>query len=110
MEPEEFSRLMDDCWESIAFVAFNGFNRYGRGVVDLMEPRQSLDRCYVVYDHGEPDPRTARMIAEYDPAWEVLVRYQQMDGSVITLRIRTRPDQLHPWQIWLSKRLSEEEE
>lgn len=89
MEPEEFSRIITECWESIAFYAFDGFRRWGRGVVGLMEEQDSLKQCYIVYDEGKPDPRTTRLIAEYDPAWEVLVQYPQPDGSPVTLRIRT---------------------
>lgn len=110
MNPEKFSRIIADCWESIAFVAFDGFRRMGRGVVALMEDQDALEQCYVVYREGQPDPRTAHLIEEYDPAWEVLVQYLQTDGSTVTLRVRTRPDQRHPWRIWLFNRLDEDQE
>lgn len=110
MRSEEFNRIIADCWESIAFVAFDGFRKMGRGVVALMEELDSLEQCYVVYPEGKPDPRTARLIEEYDPAWEVLVQYLQPDGAAVTLRIRTRPDQRHPWRIWLFSRLEGEQE
>jgi len=110
MKPEEFSRTVSDCWESIAFIAFDGFHKMGRGVVALMEEQDSLGQSYVVYGEDQPDPRTARLIEEYDPIWEVLVQYVQEDGCPVTLRIRTRPDQRHPWRIWLFNRQGEEQE
>lgn len=110
MKPEEFNRIITECWESIAFVAFDGFRRWGRGIVALMEEHDSMEQCYVVYNEEQPDPHTARLIEEYDPAWEVLVQYLQSNGSAVTLRLRTRPDQRHPWRVWLFSRLEEDEE
>lgn len=104
MNAEYFARLIMDCWESIAFVAFEGYLKMGRGVVALMRDDVPLEQCYAVYREGEADPRTDRLVAEYDPLWEVLVQYVQPEGSVITLRIRTRPDQRHPWQVWMGDR------
>lgn len=103
MQAEDFNRLIRDCWESIAFVAFDGFQRMGRGVIALMDDLP-LEQCYSVYREGEADPRTARLITEYDPVWEVLVQYIQPEGSAVTLRIRTRSGQRHPWQIWMFDR------
>ena len=108
MKAEEFNRLIRDCWESISFVAFDGFQKMGRGVVALMEDQLPLEQSYIVYGEGETDPRTARLIAEYDPPWEVLVQYMQPEGSVITLRLRTSPDQRHPRQVWMYNRTGNE--
>jgi hypothetical protein len=104
MHAEYFNRLIRDCWESIAFVAFDGYLKMGRGVVALMMDDLPLEQCYVVYREGGADPRTARLVAEYDPVWEVLIQYVRPEGSAITLRIRTRPDQRHPWQVWMGDR------
>lgn len=108
MQAEDFNRLVRDCWESIAFVAFDGFQTIGRGVVALMEDRLPLDKCYIVYEDGEADLRTAQLLAEYDPACEVLVRYIHPEGSPVTLRIRPQAGQRHPWQIWMFNRTEDE--
>jgi len=100
MSPEKFNRIVIECWESIAFVAYEGYLNKGRGVVVLMEEQSTLEQSYVPYRADNADTRTAKLIAEYDPAWEVLVQYRRPDLATITLRIRTRPDQRHPWRIW----------
>lgn len=104
MKAEEFNRLLLDCWESIAFVAFDGFLTMGRGVVALLDDRLPLEKCYIVYKEEETDPRTAQLLAEYDPVSEVLIQYIQPGGSTVTLRVRPQAGQRHPWQAWLFNR------
>ncbi|HHO47301.1 MAG TPA: hypothetical protein ENN06_02415 [Desulfobacteraceae bacterium] len=104
MNAEDFNRMLRDCWESIAYVAFDGFQKMGRGVVALLKEDLPLEHCYIVFREGEPDQRTARLVAEYDPVWEVLIQYVQPGGSAVTLRIRAGADQRNPWQVWMGNR------
>lgn len=110
MKAEDFNRLIQECWESIAFVAFDGFQTMGKGVVALLEDRLPLEKCYTVYKEGETDPRTTQLLAEYDPTCEVLVQYIQPEGAAVTLRIRPQAGQRHPWQVWMFNRTKDEKE
>ncbi|MDD3619434.1 MAG: hypothetical protein RBR09_08875 [Desulfobulbaceae bacterium] len=104
MNAEDFNRMLRDCWESIAYVAFDGFQKMGRGVVDPLKEDLPLEHCYIVFREGEPDQRTSRLVVEYDPVWEVLVQYVQPEGGPVTLRIRACAGQRNPWQVWIGAR------
>ena len=66
MKPEKFNQIVEDNWESIAYVAYDGFQKMGRGLVVLLEDKDSLDHSYVVLEEGTSDPRTSRLVSEYE--------------------------------------------
>ena len=114
---EEFDRLLEACWEQIALYAFAQYKEAGRGAVlferhglDEDVLNDQVDLGYTVYEPGRPEALAARMIEEYDPAWEIVLQYLRPDGSVRTARIRTAPGNRHPWRIYLFERLIQEDE
>lgn len=114
---EDFDILLEACWEQVALFAFTKYRAAGQGVVAL--ERQGLEDDilhdqvnlgYAVYEPGRPDADTTRMIEEYDPEWEIVFQYLQVEGSVRTARIRTAPGNRHPWRIYLFEQLMQDEE
>ena len=114
---EEFANILDYWWEQIALFAFSEYKKSGRGAVFLVRHSLANDILddgvelgYTVYEPGRPDTDVARMITEYDPAWEIVFQYWRLDGNVRTARIKTAPGNRHPWRIYLFERLAEDEE
>jgi len=105
---DEFDIILGVCWEQIALFAFEQYKEKGRGAVSLDRhgleediQRDQVDLGYSIYEPGFPDPHVALMIKEYDPSWEIVFQYLRPDGEVRTARIRTGPDNRHPWRIYL---------
>ena len=114
---EDFDRLLEACWEQIALYAFAQYKEAGRGAVlferhglDEDVLHDQVDLGYAVYELGRPEAQAARMIEEYDPAWEIVFQYLRPDSNVRTARIRTAPGNRHPWRIYLFERLIQEDE
>ena len=106
-----FQRILDNYWEDIACLAYEGYQTSGKGGVfldsDGEDPTdEHISIGYAVYDHnaGKPDTNTARRITEYDPKWEVIFQYMRPDGSIHTLRLKTAPAARHPWRIWFFRK------
>ena len=109
---KDFDRLLEACWEQIALYAFAQYKEAGRGAVlferhglDEDVLHDQVDLGYAVYEPGRPEAQAARMIEEYDPAWEIVFQYLRPDSNVRTARIRTAPGNRHPWRIYLFERL-----
>jgi hypothetical protein len=105
---EDFERILEASWEQLALFAFAKHRENGRGVVlldrhglndDILYDQ--VDLGYAVYEPGQHDPDTARMIEQYDPAWEIVLQYLRPDGRARTARIRTAPGKRHPWRVYL---------
>ena len=113
---EDFDRLLHARWEQIALFAFEQFAANGRGAVFLdrygLEDDillNQVDLGFAVYESNSLDTDTVRMINEYDPDWEIVFQYLRPVGKIGTARIRTAPDNRHPWRIYLFDRLMKDE-
>ena len=115
---EIFDQIMNVYWEQIACYAYDGYREHGCGAVgiekiaaggDPEDPEFPL--CYILYDYNnqKPDPDAAKLIADYDPNYELLVQYLREDGSVRTARIRTAPGRRHPKRISFFETLMRED-
>lgn len=111
---EIFDHIMKVYWEQIACYAYDGYREHGRGAVGIKKisaegaPEDpELTLCYILYDYNnyKPDAAAAKMIADYDPDYELVVQYFREDGSVRTARIRTAPGRRHPKRISLFETL-----
>jgi hypothetical protein len=115
MTDNELTLLLDHYWEEIALFAYEQFSKRGRGVVSLDRHgfdddilADGIDLGYTMYQSNCPDENAAKMITEYDPEWEIVFQYLRPDGNVRTARIRTAPDNRHPWRIYLFDQLLQE--
>jgi hypothetical protein len=115
---EIFDQIMNVSWEQIACFAYDGYRAEGRGAVGIEKVYSGADPedlqftlCFIVYDYDRqnPDPDAAKMIANYDPNYELVVQYLREDGSVRTARIRPAPGQRHPKRISLFEALMRED-
>jgi len=111
---EVFHRGVALLWDKLGFFAYDRFHRYGRGAVGIDEVFEGegpgnlqLSLLYTVYDpeNGKLESRAAGMNRDYDPKWEMVVQYVRADGSVRTMRLRTKEGARHPWRIWLFEAL-----
>lgn len=77
-------------WDELIELARKGFTEFGRGVIAInRDDRDS--RCdsisvrteYRVYDFkkGRPDPEAARIIATYDPGFDMIIQFTDEDGN-----------------------------
>ena len=115
---EIFDQIMNVSWEQIACFAYDGFFAEGRGVVGIEKVSSgagpedpAFTLCYILYDYDrqKPDPAAAKLIADYDPNYELVVQYLREDGSVRTARIKTAPGQRHPKRISFFETLMRED-
>ena len=105
-----------DNWETLAFVAYDGYEKAGRLVVgierDEMNPAGAR-LLSVVYDFetGKPDPATAKLLAAYDPDTEIIIQFIDNGGHVRRQRLRTGPGARHPKRVFffeMLRRIDEE--
>ena len=115
---EIFDQIMNVSWEQIACFAYDGYLTHGRGLVGIEKIYSGADPedlqftlCFIIYDYEmqKPDPAAAKLIADYDPNYELVVQYLREDGSVRTACIRTAPGQRHPKRISLFEALMRED-
>jgi hypothetical protein len=95
-------------WETIAYVAYDGFERQGRGVV-AVEPDASgsVRFMYGPADFFQQQGQTEviHLLELYDPATEFLVYFQDTPAATRTLRVRTPEGGRNPKGIWFFRML-----
>jgi hypothetical protein len=97
-------------WETLAFVAYDWYEKHGRIVVAIEEDPddpQGARLLGVTYDFnsGKPDPRTVQLLVEYDPATEILIQFLDEAKHVRTQRLRTAPGGQHPKKVFFFEML-----
>jgi hypothetical protein len=109
---EELDCILKHGWHHIALFSYESYTKQGRGAVFFDRQghsknilKDSVHLGYIVYAQGKPDFKTAQMIADYDPSWELICQYRRPDGHIRSTRIRTAPDNQNPWGIYLFERL-----
>ncbi|HCC53475.1 MAG TPA: hypothetical protein DEQ20_00900 [Desulfobulbaceae bacterium] len=114
---KDFDSILATGWEQIALFAFENHKNNGRGAVCLERLENTgdiladhVDLRYVVYETGCPDPDSARLLADYDPSWEIVFQYLRPDHNVRTAKVRTAPGNRHPWRVYLFEKMLQEEE
>jgi hypothetical protein len=95
-------------WETIAYFAYDAFERQGRGVVFV----ETAASGTVQFVYGPVDFFQQRKLTEvirlldlYDPATELLVHFEVSPEATRTLRIRTPKDGQSPKCIWFFRML-----
>jgi hypothetical protein len=112
---EEVLEHIDATWEQVAFLALDGYNGSGRGIV-LLQPTGTGERdlrmtaSYVVPDPGRLDDEVTRLLTEYDPFAEILVMFEGHGGTTRTLRLSAGPGQRSPKRVWFFEVLRRLEE
>jgi hypothetical protein len=107
---QEIPRYVDDVlreWETIAFTAYDGYERLGRGVVGISREGDSAQLLYADRDFfaTQGNITVIKLIEDYDPEWEFLVLFDTDEGNTRTLRIRTPEGGQHPKRIWFFEML-----
>lgn len=96
-------------WEAIAYFAYDGFERQGRGVVAVeTDTAGSVNFMYGRADFFQQQKQTEviRLLELYDPAKEFLVQFQDTPETTRTLRVRTPEGGRNPKGIWFFRMLS----
>ncbi len=96
-------------WDAIAYFAYDGFEREGRGTVAVeRDISGSLQFIYLPADffQQQRDTEVIRLLELYDPATEFLVLFQDSDEATRTLRIRTPDGGQNPKGIWFFRMLA----
>jgi hypothetical protein len=93
-------------WESIAYFAYDGFERHGRGAVDVERNNSGTVRfTYAPAEFFRHQRQTdvVRLLELYDPAAEFVVCFEESPAATRTLRIRTPENGQGPKGIWFFK-------
>ena len=110
--PQHVAAALEE-WETIAFVAFEGFSRHGRGIVAIDVARGDGGDTlleYVVYPEVQEagtglDPAVRTILDQYDPDEEMIVQFVDSSGTVRTFRVRTSPGASPPRRVWFFEML-----
>jgi len=94
-------------WDTIAYLAYDGYEQQGPGVVGIIPGGNSSVLFYGTCDFFVKQGNTTvlRMIDEYDPDWEFLALFDTDDGNTRTLRIRTPEGGRRPKRVWFFEML-----
>lgn len=100
-------------WNTIAFESYDGYERFGRGVVGISLSDGKAEMLYGerAFFCRPGDDTIAQMIDAYDPALEFLVMFDTPQGQTRVLRIRTPSVGRHPKRVWffeMLRRVTEE--
>ena len=114
----EIPAYVDDVlreWVTIAFTSYDGYERFGRGVVGISLADGKTELLYGerAFFCRAGDDAIAQLIDAYDPTLEFLVVFDTPQGQTRTLRIRTPDGKRHPKRIWffeMLRRVNEESE
>jgi len=109
LTPELLRRALDE-WDALAFLAYDGFTRSGRGVLALERVPEEVSSgrvraSYVTFPEGKPHPETARVVSEYHPDDEFVLLYREVAGGLRTQRLRTGPESRAPKRVWFFEQL-----
>ena len=115
--PDYVRRTLEE-WEQLAFVAYDWYGRLGRHVIGVEKDPANPDGVRLLavqydYKKRQPDEKVARMLADYDPAWEMILQFVDDLERVRTQRVRTAPEGRHPKRVFffeMLRRLQEEPE
>lgn len=94
-------------WDTIACLAYAGYEQNGPGVVAIMPDGNSSVLLYGERDFFVKQGNTTvlRMIDEYNPDREFLALFDTDNGNTRTLRIRTPEGGRRPKRVWLIEML-----
>ena len=103
-------------WETLAFVAYEWYEKMGRLVVGIDQDETDpagAKLLAAVYDFeaGKPDPATAKLLSEYDPDTEIVIQFIDKKSRVRTQRLRTAPGTRYPKRVFffeMLRRVNEE--
>jgi len=112
--PEHVGIALEN-WEFLAFTAYDWFEKRGRVVIGIDRDENDANGAKLLgvtydYQHGEPDPTTAALLAKYDPEMEIIIQFTDLRGGLRTQRLRTAPDARHPKRVWFFEMLRRAEE
>ena len=96
-------------WEAVAYFAYDGYERQGRGVVTV-EPDApgSVRFMYgpAEFFERQKQKEVTHLLAAYDPVTEFLAHFQDSPAATRTIRIRTPDGGRDPKCIWFFRMLA----
>ena len=103
---EVVETIIREHWEQIACFAYDGFQKYGRGIVEILKTRdgdsyETMDFSIAYSTSYLSDPDSARLMMQYDPDDEVITRYEQGNFNMCTILLKTPPEERNPQRISL---------
>jgi hypothetical protein len=103
---EVFKTILREHWEQIACFAYDGYLKFGRGIVEIIKTRdgdsyETMDFNIAYSTCDLSDPYSARLMMDYDPEDEVIIRYEQENFKMRTILLKTPPGERNPQRISL---------
>lgn len=107
--PAFINDLLENSWEQICYLAYDGYTSYGRGVVVIDEDaeEESYSAEYVVYDLAKIDENWTNLVREYETDAEFILQFLDEAQNIRTVRIRTPEGRQKPKGIWFFAALEE---
>lgn len=84
--PQYVQNVLDE-WDSLAFHAFDWFEKSGRVVMAIEKDEDNPEGTKILainfdYQHDKPDAKVANLLRQYDPEYEILVQFVDLQGNI----------------------------
>lgn len=108
--PTFIDDLLNNSWEHICFLAYDGFTKRGRGTIAVY-PEDNSNKSflaeYVIYDLENINENWTYIVREYNPETEFVLQFTDEVQDLRTIRIKTPENGQHPKRVWFFLALAE---
>ncbi len=108
--PAFIDDLLNNSWEQICFLAYDGFTKNGRGTIAVYpedDSNKSFLAEFVVYDLENINENWTYIVREYNPETEFVLQFTDEVQDLRTIRIKTPENGQHPKRVWFFQALAE---
>ncbi len=108
--PTFIDDLLNNSWEQICFLAYDGFTKNGRGTIAVYpedDSNKSFLAEFVVYDLENINENWTYIVREYNPETEFVLQFTDEVKDLRTIRIKTPENGQHPKRVWFFQALAE---
>ncbi len=97
---KEFQDILSGGWDQLCFSAYDGYKKYGRGLVAIAKNGADVKAVFTHPAEGHIiDPYDLDLVNRYDPEKEIIVQYPSAPGRTKTVKLEVA-DENSPREIW----------
>lgn len=97
---KDFQDILSASWDQLCFAAYDGYKKFGRGLVGVIKSGEELTAIFTHPAEGHiTDPADRDLVNRYKPEEEIVVQYRTAPGRSKTLILEVA-DKNSPVEIW----------
>ncbi len=104
---KEFEAVLAGGWDQLCFTAYDGFRRFGKGLVAVSKAGDEVKAVFTHPAEGHCEVQDLDLINRYNPETEVVVKYPSAQGKTKTIKLEVA-DENSPAKIWEKFNLGED--